>query len=69
MIVLHYFIKLSNNYIVMQLISLRIDDTLVEEIDRLIDEGEFDSRASVMRYALRKFFKDGGKRSTNRGSD
>ena len=53
----------------MQLISLRIDDTLVEEIDRLIDEGEFDSRASVMRYALRKFFKDGGKRSTNRGSD
>lgn len=48
----------------MQLISLRIDDTLVEEIDRLIDEGEFDSRASVMRYTLRKFFKEGGKRAS-----
>ena len=43
-------------------VNFRIDDKLLSELDELVDRGEFESRGSAIRYAIRKMLRDGGRK-------
>lgn len=40
-----------------EVVSVRIDAKSIEEIDRLIDEGDFSTRGEFVKYAVRQTLK------------
>jgi len=44
-----------------QKISITIDESLSEHIDKALEEGKFRNRSHILEYSLRKFLNDGGK--------
>ena len=40
-------------------LSISVDDRLVKQVEKIVDEGRFRSKSHMMEYALKSFLKKG----------